>query len=146
VPTSDGQLPIDSQLLNDGNPTLLAVSESASEATVVALAAKPNVEIVHCGESQVDLVQLMNVLEARSVRSLLVEGGSRILHSLFEDNLVSRIIIKHIPVLAGSTEAPPYLRPAAGSSPLRLSRWRLENCFVKSGVAVSIYERASTKI
>ena len=65
---------------------------------------------------------------------------SRLLHSLFDAGLVGRIIIKHIPVIAGAAEAPTYLRPPQGGGPLALSRWRLADWFVKGGVAVSVYE------
>jgi 5-amino-6-(5-phosphoribosylamino)uracil reductase/2,5-diamino-6-(ribosylamino)-4(3H)-pyrimidinone 5'-phosphate reductase len=81
----------------------------------------------------------MDVLHARGIRSMIAEGGSRLLHSLFEADLVSRIIIKHIPVISGAVEAPTYLRPVNGHSSLSLSRWRLDDMFVKSGVGVSVY-------
>jgi riboflavin-specific deaminase-like protein len=144
VPTSMGDIPLDSRLLNDGGATLVAVSRKAPDAVVAALAAKPNVEVVRCGESRVDLDELMAVLHARGVRSLIAEGGSRLLHSLFEADLVSRIIIKHIPVITGALEAPTYLRPVNGTSRLSLSRWRLDDMFVKSGVGVSIYTPFAT--
>lgn len=139
VPTSMGDIPLDSRLLNDGGATLVAVSRQAPDEVVAALRAKPNVEVVRSGESRVDLDQLMDILHARGVRSMIAEGGSRLLHSLFEADLVSRIIIKHIPVIAGALEAPTYLRPVNGTSRLSLSRWRLDDMFVKSGVGVSIY-------
>lgn len=139
VPTSMGDIPLESRLLNDGGATLVAVSRAAPDDVVAALSAKPNVEVVRCGQSRVDLDELMGVLHARGVRSMIAEGGSRLLHSLFEAGLVSRIIIKHIPVITGAQEAPTYLRPVNGTSRLSLSRWRLDDMFVKSGVGVSIY-------
>jgi riboflavin-specific deaminase-like protein len=140
VPSSDGALPLDARLLNDGHPTLVAVSRAASEAAVAALEAKPAVQVVRCGEARVELPELMDVLQDRGVNSLIVEGGSRLLHGLFAAELVGRIIIKHIPVIAGSAEAPTYLRAGEGAAPLALSRWRLTDWLVKSGVAISIYE------
>lgn len=139
VPTSMGDIPLGSRLLNDGGATLVAVSRAAPVEVVAALAAKPNVEVVRCGAAAVDLTELMEVLYALGVRSMIAEGGSRLLHSLFEADMVSRIIIKHIPVISGATEAPSYLRPMNGASRLSLSRWRLADLFVKSGVGVSIY-------
>jgi riboflavin-specific deaminase-like protein len=139
VPVSRGDIPLESRLLNDGGATLVAVSRAAPEAVVAALAAKPNVRVVRCGEDCVDLAELMAILEAMGVRSMIVEGGSRLLHSLFEAQMVSRIIIKHIPVISGAPDAPTYLRPARAASQLCLSRWRLDEMFVKSGVGVSIY-------
>lgn len=135
IPSSDGLLPLDRRLLNDGIPTLVVVSGRATPEAVAALRAKPAVEVMVCGEDQVDLVALMPMLEARGVRSMIVEGGSELLSSLFEADLVSRIIIKHIPVIAGSPEAPTYLN----GKTLPLSRWALSEWFVKGGVGVSIY-------
>jgi 5-amino-6-(5-phosphoribosylamino)uracil reductase/2,5-diamino-6-(ribosylamino)-4(3H)-pyrimidinone 5'-phosphate reductase len=140
VASSDGRLPLDARLLNDGLPTLVAVSGKATAEAVAALAAKPMVEVVRCGQEGVDLVALMGLLDARGVRTLMVEGGSRLLHSLFAADLVSRIVIKHIPVIAGAADAPTYLRPADGAASLSLSRWRLTDLFIKSGVGVSVYQ------
>jgi 5-amino-6-(5-phosphoribosylamino)uracil reductase/2,5-diamino-6-(ribosylamino)-4(3H)-pyrimidinone 5'-phosphate reductase len=139
VPTSMGDLPLGSRLLNDGGATLVAVSHAAPSEVVAALAAKPNVQVVRCGTSRVDLAELMDILYALGIRSMIAEGGSRLLHSLFEADMVSRIIIKHIPVISGAIEAPTYLRPVNGASRLSLSRWRLADMFVKSGVGVSVY-------
>lgn len=139
VPANSGLLPLDSRLLNDGGATLVAVSGRASADAVAALAAKPNVEVVRCGEDRVDLTRLMHQLRERGVRSMIAEGGSRLLHSLFEADLVSEIIIKHIPVITGASDAPTYLRPGEGAARMSLSRWRLTDWFVKGGVGVSVY-------
>lgn len=138
--SSRGDLPAESRLFNDGLPTLVALSARAPEAVAASLSAKPGVEVVRCGENRVDLGALMAVLETRGIKTLMVEGGSRLLHSLHAAGLVNRIIIKHIPVIAGAADAPSYLNPSEGSAPLALSRWRLTDLFAKSGVAVSIYQ------
>ena len=39
---------------------------------------------------------------ARGIKSLMVEGGSQLLASLFRLGLVDRFAIKHIPVIGGS--------------------------------------------
>lgn len=139
VPSSDGLLPPGAQLLNDGLPTLVVVSGRASDEAIAALVAKPGVEVLRCGDERVDLKALMGVLDARGVQTLMVEGGSRLLHSLFEAGLVSRIVIKHIPVISGALDAPVYLRANHADSALALSRWTLTDLFMKSGVGVSIY-------
>lgn len=139
VPCSTGDLPLGSRLLNDGGATLVAVSDRATDTAVARLTAKPNVEVVRCGADSVDLPQLMRLLDARGVRTMIAEGGSRLLHSLFEADLVSKIIIKHIPVISGAADAPSYLRSRNGASRLSLSRWRLDEWFVRSGVGVSVY-------
>lgn len=139
VPTSSGRLPLEARVLNDGLPTLVVASRRASEEALAVLRAKPHVEVVRCGDESVDLVRLTALLEDRGVKSLIVEGGSRLLHSFFDAEMVSQIIIKHIPVISGALDAPTYLLPEEGRSGLRLSRWRVEQWFVMSGVGVSIY-------
>ena len=142
IPSSDGRLPLTSALLNDGLPTLVAVAGRATAATVAALEAMPAVEVVRCGDHSVDLPALMDRLEARGVRSLVVEGGSTLLSSLFGQNLVSKIVIKHIPIISGDPDAPTYLTPTPrpGFEP-RLSRWRMTEWFAKGGIGISVYVR-----
>ncbi|CAN5206435.1 2,5-diamino-6-(ribosylamino)-4(3H)-pyrimidinone 5'-phosphate reductase [soil metagenome] len=139
IPCSLGDLPPSCGLLNDGVPTLIAVSAKASPGSISDLRARAHIEVVVCGDDQVDLEALMAVLDARGVRTLMVEGGSRLLHALHALGLVSRIIIKQIPVIAGAEDAPPYLRADKAGPPLSLSRWRLDELFALSGVAISIY-------
>jgi len=142
IPSSDGLLPLTSALLNDGFPTLVATAKIAQPATVAALSAKPGVEVICCGETEVDLAALMRILAERGIRRLMVEGGSTLLSSLFGRDLVSKIIIKHIPVISGDPEAPTYLtlNPRPGVE-LGLSRWRMDDWFVKGGIGVSVYAR-----
>ena len=142
IPSSDGLLPLSSALLNDGVPTLVAIASAASAETIAALRAKPNVEVVLCGNGQVDLPALMDLLASRGLKTLIAEGGSTLLSSLFGQGLVSRIIIKHIPIISGDPEAPTYLtlNPRPGLA-LGISRWRMAEWSVKGGIGVSIYER-----
>jgi riboflavin-specific deaminase-like protein len=140
VPSSDACLPLDARLLNDGLPTLVAVSARATDEAVEALRAKPMVEVIRCGEDQVDLEALMARLDGRAVRTLMVEGGSRLLHSLFAAGLVSRLVVKHIPVISGAADAPTYLGAPGDGAALSLSRWRLTELFAKDGVGVCVYQ------
>ena len=126
-----------------GLPTLVVVSDAADDRDVDRLAQKPGVEILRCGTDRVDLVRLMKLLGDRGVATMIVEGGSRLLYSLHAASLVDRIIIKHIPVITGSAQSPSYLQQGDGAVALDLSRWRLADCMVKSGVAVTIYEQAA---
>jgi 5-amino-6-(5-phosphoribosylamino)uracil reductase/2,5-diamino-6-(ribosylamino)-4(3H)-pyrimidinone 5'-phosphate reductase len=137
IPSSDGRLPPGATVLNDGRPTLVAVSARARPDAVAALSAKPGVEVVVCGDAAVDLTALMAALSARGVTSLIAEGGSTLLTALLQAGLVSRLIVKHIPVITGSPDAPTYLNPPPSGLPL--SRWRLEEGFVKGGILVGVY-------
>jgi len=146
VPTNGLDLPLDSHLLNDGLPTLLAVPAIALKAALRAFGNRAGVEIVQCGEDQVDLLALMAELDRRGTVSLMAEGGSRLLHSLFALDLVYRIVIKHIPVIAGSTDAPEYLRTPDGANPLGLSRWQIEDWRIIGGVGISTYTKPGSGV
>lgn len=141
VPTNSPDLPPESHILSDGLPTLLAVPASSLDAVTRAFGNRRGVEIVQCGEEQVDLIALMAELDRRGIASLMAEGGSRLLHSLFALDLVSRIVIKHIPIIAGNADAPGYLRTPGSSDPLRLSRWRIEDWRIIGGVGISTYAK-----
>jgi riboflavin-specific deaminase-like protein len=83
IPSSDGLLPLASALLNDGLPTLVAVARKANRAAVAALEDRPGVEVVCCGDDLVDMPALMELLAERGVRTLIAEGGSTLLSSLW---------------------------------------------------------------
>ena len=141
VPTNDGDLPPDSHILRDGQPTVLAVPDDLPS-DVAARLAHGAVTLMRCGPGRVDLGLLMAGLAARGVRSLMVEGGSRLLAALFASGLVDRIVIKHIPVIAGrlpgQAAGAPFLDSA--DSGLPLSRWHVVDWRVIGGVGVSVYE------
>ncbi|MCF7698958.1 RibD family protein [Loktanella sp. M215] len=137
IPTNDGNIPAHSHILTDGQPTLFAVPQALPDAARARLRHHDGISFIDCGADRVDLRLLAHGLAERGIASLMVEGGSQILHGLFAQHLVDRIVIKHIPVIAGATDAPTYLE----GRPMDLSRWRIVECCVIGGVAVTIYDR-----
>ena len=138
VPSTDGRLPPHATILNDGLPTLVAVSDRAADETVASLDARPGVEVVRCGAERVDLPRLAALLHARGVRTMIAEGGSHLLHALFAAGMVGRMVIKHVPVIAGRLDAPGFLPTDAPSLPL--SRWRAVDWRLIGAVGVATYE------
>lgn len=125
-------LPPESRILHDGVQTLLAKPADYPQSHDA-----PHLETTTCGAAAVDLKALTTELANRGIRSLMVEGGSRLLHSFFRENLVDRIVIKHIPVLSGDPSAPSYLD---GGS-MALSEWQVERWHCIGGVGVATYVR-----
>jgi riboflavin-specific deaminase-like protein len=125
-------LPPDSRILNDGVPTLLAMPSDHPQ-----IYDMPHIETVSCGVGAIDLKDLTSQLFNRGIRSLMVEGGSRLLHSFFREDLVDRIVIKHIPVLSGDPSAPSYL----SGTQMALSEWQVETWRCIGGVGVATYLR-----
>lgn len=105
IPNSQGDLPLASNVLTDGNATLVAVGEAASEARVGALRAT-GASVVTMGAQSVDLPLLLQHLYMQGVASLLVEGGSKLLSSLFRLRMVDRLLVQHIPVVFGGVNTP----------------------------------------
>ena len=132
IPLGMTCLPQESLILNDGLRTLLVVP-SRHPQTYDNLA----VETISCGTTSVDLRELTELLSRRGIKSLMVEGGSRLLHSFFRENLVDRIVIKHIPVLSGDSSAPNYLEGAK----MALSEWQVDTWQCIGGVGVATYVR-----
>jgi riboflavin-specific deaminase-like protein len=125
-------LPPESHILNDGIHTVLAKPSDHAKTY-----AAPHIETMPCGNTAVDLQVLIRQLAGLGIRSLMVEGGSRLLHSFFRDNLVDRIVIKHIPVLSGDPLAPNFLDGAQ----IALSEWQVDAWQCIGGVGVASYVR-----
>jgi 2,5-diamino-6-(ribosylamino)-4(3H)-pyrimidinone 5'-phosphate reductase len=105
IPCSLGNLPPESNVLVDGNPTLIAVSAAARPAHLRRLRQRPAVEIVICGEHRTDLSLLLSTLGARGINSVMVEGGGRLLRHLLFLDVVDEFIITQIPTLFGGEKS-----------------------------------------
>jgi riboflavin biosynthesis pyrimidine reductase len=60
------------------------------------------VETVVAAPGGVDLAQALRVLRGRGIRTLLVEGGSRLLTSLLAADVVDRVIVGIAPTILGA--------------------------------------------
>jgi len=87
--------------------TLIVTTEGAPPERVAALRAA-GAEIItvpaRCGK--VDIRSALFELGARGINSVLVEGGGRVLGSLFDAGLVDRVVAFVAPVLVGGSDAP----------------------------------------
>ena len=140
IPTNDGRIPDHSHILTDGFPTLFAVPEDLTGTARDRLMAVPGVSLMTCGRTTVDLTLLARGLATRGIARLMVEGGSRLLHGILAAGLADRIVIKHIPVISGTTDAPTFLAKGTDGAQVPLSRWQVVDWRLIGGVGVSIYE------
>lgn len=77
-------------------------------------------DVVACGDSSVELVQMLEELSRRGVTSLLVEGGESVLTQFFSLNLVHEFRLAIAPVFVGAVSAPRLV--SAASFPFDASR------------------------
>ena len=107
-------LSLKSQLVRTAQevPVLVAVGTEAASADCAHLQAA-GCEILVCNgaTSQARLEMLFDELGRRRMTNVLVEGGGRLLGSLFDARLIDEVHVFIAPKLAGSTEAP---SPIAG--------------------------------
>lgn len=141
IPTNDGAIPDGSHVLTDGHPTWFAVPDDLPEPVRERLRRHEGIDLIDAGHEKVDLIRLVAALEQRGVQSLMVEGGSRLLHALFAHGLIDRIVIKHIPVLTGAVDASSYISRGSGAIHVPHSRWHVVQWRLIGGVGVAIYER-----
>jgi diaminohydroxyphosphoribosylaminopyrimidine deaminase/5-amino-6-(5-phosphoribosylamino)uracil reductase len=86
--------------------TLVAVAGEIAPAKAGALTqAGAEVLRLPSREEQVDLAELLRVLGKREVTSLLVEGGATLFGSLFEQDLVDKLLVFIAPIIIGGGEA-----------------------------------------
>jgi len=86
-----------------GMPTLIATTKSSSDPAFRALA-KAGAELVRVRSDKnnhVSLQQLLQLLAARNISSVLIEGGSQIITSALKDNLVNRLVTVIAPKILG---------------------------------------------
>jgi diaminohydroxyphosphoribosylaminopyrimidine deaminase / 5-amino-6-(5-phosphoribosylamino)uracil reductase len=114
VVDSRASLPLTSQLVRTARevPTLVAVSDAATDDAVRQLHAE-GVQVFYCegathGER---LKSLLDELGRRRMTNVLVEGGSRLLHALFDIYVIDEVHVFTAPKDAGGDAAPaPRLR------------------------------------
>jgi diaminohydroxyphosphoribosylaminopyrimidine deaminase/5-amino-6-(5-phosphoribosylamino)uracil reductase len=108
VVDSAGRTPADAAVLRGPGRTLVAVTDRASEARRRELeSAGAEVLVLPSDVEWVDMLALLRELGRREKTSVLVEGGSTLLGSLFDCGLVDQVLAFVAPIIIGGQEAKP---------------------------------------
>ena len=107
---STGRTPLECRLFSGELPgaTLVAATQTLPAEREAALAAR-GVEVLRLPADQlgrVDVTALAQVLGARGVRSMMVEGGAAVHGAFFDANLVDEVWAFVAPVIIGGVAAP----------------------------------------
>lgn len=105
---SRGRTPPDARVLNlqSEAATIIAVTRQAPVERLAALrGAGAEVVVVNEG-SRVDLLELMKLLGAREITSVLIEGGAAVHGSALEAGIVDKAVWFIAPKIIGGSEAP----------------------------------------
>jgi diaminohydroxyphosphoribosylaminopyrimidine deaminase/5-amino-6-(5-phosphoribosylamino)uracil reductase len=119
---SNARTPATARVLDDAAPTLIAVAEDADASH---LEAKATVLRLPRVEQGLDLHALLEALEERGIRSVLLEGGPTLAGSFLAERLIDRVVGYVAPVLIGGGGLPSLAGPGAASIDLA-RRFRLD--------------------
>ena len=129
---SEGKAPTSSRVFHEPGSVLMAVGENISPARKRAYEkAGGEVLVTPTRRSQVDMPWLVGALGERQITSILAEGGSRLLGSLFDHGLVDKVIVFIAPMIIGGRLAK---TPVAGKGvgkvidSIKLERVRTRTC------------------
>lgn len=96
---SRARTPCDSRCLDSNAHTIIAVSKKAPINNIKKLNDK--CEIIVSGEDKVDLVNLMNILYNKGIKTVLLEGGATLNYSMFNYELIDKVSICIGPMILG---------------------------------------------
>ena len=116
------RLPDGARLLGDDAPTAIVTTRRSSEERRRRLRARGVVvHVAEAGVNGVDLASALVALRAGGIKSLLVEGGARVITSFLAGRLADRIVVGIAPSIIGAgTEAVGDLRVARVRDGLRV--------------------------
>jgi 3,4-dihydroxy 2-butanone 4-phosphate synthase/GTP cyclohydrolase II len=100
------RIPPEAKVLGEGASTVVVTSTGADAARVQDLR-RSGVGVIAVGptEGGLDLEQTLRSLRARGVRTLLVEGGARVITSFLRSGSVDRLIVSLAPTIIGAGTA-----------------------------------------
>jgi 2,5-diamino-6-(ribosylamino)-4(3H)-pyrimidinone 5'-phosphate reductase len=113
VVDNKARTPIDFRILNDDADTIIAVGSicdennpnSDEDAVSRAKAISQKADVFYSSKTPVDLVEFMDYLYSKGIRTLMLEGGATLNFSMIKDNLIDEVRICIAPMIAGGRDA-----------------------------------------
>ena len=94
------RIPSDSKVLNGENKTIVAVGKDYKEKDL------GNTEILKCGDKEINLKQLLNIIGERGVKKVLVEGGETVMWSFLKEKLFDEYNVFFSSMIIGGVKTP----------------------------------------
>ncbi len=102
---SRGRTPKNALVLDGTSKTLIITNEKCKKVF-------PNATTARCGNQEVDLKKLTRILEKKGIRTLLVEGGSKVIWSFLRSRIADEVNIFVGSMVIGGDQSP---TPAGGA-------------------------------
>jgi riboflavin-specific deaminase-like protein len=97
------RLPLSARVLDEQARTVVLTTDRSPEERRAALRARGvGVHVIDAGARGVDVPGALEALRGLGVRSLLVEGGARVITSFFAEKLVDRLVVGIAPTIIGA--------------------------------------------
>ncbi|MBE6493237.1 MAG: 2,5-diamino-6-(ribosylamino)-4(3H)-pyrimidinone 5'-phosphate reductase [Methanosphaera stadtmanae] len=88
---SSARIPLESKVLNDDAKTILLVSQKAEQSKIDKL--KDKCDIIIAGQDKVNLKEALKKIYEKGIHSILLEGGSTLNFSMFQEKLIDKVSI-----------------------------------------------------
>ncbi|MDW8066134.1 MAG: dihydrofolate reductase family protein [Aquificaceae bacterium] len=124
VPCSKADVSPDSNVFSEPEKSILVTTSSVPQERLEVFRSK-GIQVLIAGKERIDLERMLTLLAQRGIKSLMVEGGSRLNGNLLSRGLVDELVLIHHPIVVGLVEAP-SLAEWSGLPPVRLSLVSLE--------------------
>ena len=101
-----GRTPLTAQVFSEPGETLLALGRPIKPGEAAGFA-KVGAELLELPATRgfIDMERLLKVLGERGITSVLVEGGSILLGSMFDSGLVDKVVVFIAPIIIGGEKA-----------------------------------------
>ncbi len=140
IPSRKGEISPDSNVFSPDAQTIIAVTNAANPDNINEIKKKGAVVEV-CGKTEIDLQLLMNRLyENHNIRTLMIEGGSTLNGLMFKGGLIDRIVLIHLPFIAGNDNTPSLVSGLNPNSVDELVHVKLEKSYLAGDNLISEYQ------
>jgi 2,5-diamino-6-(ribosylamino)-4(3H)-pyrimidinone 5'-phosphate reductase len=118
---SQSALSANSQFLTDGGGEVFVFTTERTSAGQIALLRDASAQVFVLGKTRVNLPAVFDVLAAHGIRSVLVEGGGRMIAALLAAGLVDEIHVYIAPLIFGGATAPTLADGEGGLAGIKLA-------------------------
>ena len=130
---STGRTPRKALVLDGAARTLIVTSEGCRKEF-------PNAETIRCGKGEIDLKKLMKILSRMGIRTLLVEGGSKVIWSFLESRIADEVNMFIGSIVIGGEKSPTAAGGAGAPDERSIVALRLKNVKAFGGGVLLTYE------
>jgi len=138
IPTRTANIPLDANVLQHHAPTIIVTTEKAPAEKVDAL--KEKVEVITCGNDEVDLIRMMDILYQKGIKKLMVEGGATLNWQLLKLGLVDEVRLIHMPFIVGGKDTPTLVDGEGFSSLDEIIKAKLRAHFIRGQHLITEWE------